>query len=162
MKRCPECLFIYPDSDTRCDFDNTPLVAVDESVIEAVTDQTPKKTKRKRTTKKRPRKTKALTAVIALLLGLSTLVIYYRSAHHNSLIHNSTVSTPNPAQLPATPITNAQTLAPPITPPITPATVSPSPTPQPPITKPSTDRIATAHTTTTAAPISTSGTIKNG
>ena len=169
MKRCPECLFIYPDSDTRCDFENTLLVAVDESVIEAVTDQPPKKTKRKRTTrkrttqkrttKKRPGKATALTAIIGLLLGLSAFAIYYRATHHKSttLTHNSTATTPNTAQLPAPPITRAQTQATPITPPI------PLPTPtQFPTSKPATERVATAHTTTTANPISTSGPVKNG
>jgi hypothetical protein len=156
MKRCPECLFIYPDSDTRCDFDNTPLVAVDESEIEAVTEQTPKKTKRKRTTKKRARKATTLSAVIGLLLGLSAFVIYYRSTHRQ-----------NAAKLPAIPISTAQTVATPIAPPIALATASPSPTAtptQPSTNKPAIDRVATAHTTTTVAPISTSGpgTIKNG
>ena len=162
MKRCPECLFIYPDSDTRCDFDNTPLVAVDESVIETVTDQTPKKTKRKRTTKKRPRKATALTAIIGSLLGLAAFVIYYRSTHHQPDVTASTLtaSTPNTAQVPATPITSAQTLATPITT----TTASPSPTATTSTNKPTTDRIATAHTTTTVSPISTSGPgmIKNG
>ncbi|HJT67553.1 MAG TPA: hypothetical protein VJ749_13930 [Pyrinomonadaceae bacterium] len=161
MKRCPECLFIYPDSDTRCDFDNTPLVGVDESEIEAVTKQSPKKTKQKRTTqkrstKKRSRKPTALTAVFALLLGLSTFVIYYRSTHHQNGLTASTQT----AQLPATPITSAQTLATPIPTPGALTTASPSPraTPaQPSTSKPATERIATAHTTTTVAPISTSG-----
>ena len=36
MKRCPQCLFIYPDSDARCDFDNTPLVAVDDAELDAI------------------------------------------------------------------------------------------------------------------------------
>lgn len=152
MKRCPECLFIYPDSDTRCDFDNTPLVAVDESVIEAVTDQTSKPTKRKRTTKKRPRKATALTAVVGLLLGISTFAIYYRSAHRTQSV----------AQLPAIPITTAQQIVAPIPSPSPLPTASLSPTTM--IAKPATDRIATAHTTTTANPISTSGPgmIKNG
>lgn len=156
MKRCPECLFIYPDSDTRCDFDSTPLVAVDESEIEAVTDQKPKKTKPKRTTKKRTRKTTTVAAVVGLLLGLSAFVIYYRSTHHD----NSTALTQNTTHLPATPITSEHPLATPIQPPLTLTTAPSSPTPtptQPSAPKPSTDRIATAHATTTVAPVSTSG-----
>ncbi|HEY3579453.1 MAG TPA: hypothetical protein VGK82_02880 [Pyrinomonadaceae bacterium] len=155
MKRCPECLFIYPDSDTRCDFDNTPLVAVDESVIEAVTDQTPKKTKRKRTTKKRARKATALTAVVGLMLGVAAFVVYYRSTQYTT-------------QSPATPISSIQQIVAPIPSspsPLTTASPTPTATPTPStITKPTTDRIATAHTTTTATPISTSGpgTTKNG
>ena len=166
MKRCPECLFIYPDSDTRCDFDSTPLVAVDESEIDAVTAQTQKKTKpkgptQKRTTKKRSRKATVLTAAFGLLLGLSAFGIYYRSTHHQNGLNASTQST---APLPATPIASTQTPATPITPPIALPTASPSPTAQTSITKPATDRIATAHAGTTIAPISTSGPgmIKNG
>src|SRR4051812_5236866 len=98
MKRCPECLFIYPDSDRSCDFDNTPLVAVDESEIEAVTNQKPKQTKPKRTTKKRARKTTTLAAVVGLLLGLSAFIVYYRSTHRTDSV----------AQLQATPIASAQ------------------------------------------------------
>jgi len=158
MKRCPECLFIYPDSDTRCDFDQTPLVAVDESEIEAVTDQKPKKTKPKRTTKKRSRKATTLAAVVGLLLGLSAFVIYYRS-HHSSTV------TQNTAQLQATPIASVPQVVASIPSPSALPTASPSPTAtqiQP--AKPAAERIATAHTTTTLTPISTSGTskIKNG
>jgi hypothetical protein len=34
MKRCPQCLFIYPDSDESCDFDQTPLELVDDAEID--------------------------------------------------------------------------------------------------------------------------------
>src|ERR1051326_2896736 len=154
MKRCPECLFIYPDSDARCDFDNTPLVAVDESVIEAVTDQTPKQTKPKRTTKKRARKATALTAVVGLMLGVAAFMVYYRSTQHTTKSQ-------------ATPIATAQQIMVSIPAPSPLTTASPTPTATPTpytITKPTTDRIATAHTTTTTTPISTSGpgTTKNG
>jgi hypothetical protein len=37
MKRCPQCLFIYPDTDSVCDFDQTPLVSATEAEIAAVT-----------------------------------------------------------------------------------------------------------------------------
>lgn len=153
MKRCPECLFIYPDSDTRCDFDNTPLVAVDDSEIEAATDKTPKKTKPKRTTKKRRRKATALTAVVGLLLGISAFVVYYRLTHRTQSI----------AQTQAIPIASAQQIVASIPSPSPLASASPSPTATPTqlLTTKATDRIATAHTTTTANPISTSGPVKN-
>src|SRR5215211_3221426 len=38
MKRCPQCLFLYPESDERCDFDQTPLEVVDEAEIERATN----------------------------------------------------------------------------------------------------------------------------
>ena len=37
MKRCPQCLFLYPESDEKCDFDQTPLELVDEAEVEKVT-----------------------------------------------------------------------------------------------------------------------------
>lgn len=168
MKRCPECLFIYPDSDTRCDFDSTPLVIVDDAELDAATTQpkTPSRRKRGSTNKKpastkpnrttKKRKATALTAIIGLLLGLSAFLIYY---------YRSTHRTENVAQLPPTPIASAQPIVASIPSPSPLTTASPTPTAtQIPISKPATDRIATAHTTTTVAPISTSGPgmIKNG
>jgi hypothetical protein len=175
MKRCPECLFIYPDADTHCDFDNTLLVVVDEAELDAATakPKTPTKQKRsstknkpastkpKQATKKRQRKITTLTAVVGLFIGLSTFFVYYRSAHH----HNT--NTPNTAQTQATPIASAQQIVASIPSPSPLAIASPAPTAIPTqisTNKPATDRIATAHTTTTANPISTSGPgmIKNG
>ena len=165
MKRCPECLFIYPDSDTRCDFDHTPLVVVDEAELEAATSQAPtptrtkttqKRSSRKKaaspepkgTTKKRQRKATAITAIVGLLLGISAFVVYYRFTHR--AIHT--------AQVQATPIAIAQPLVTPI------PSASPLPTllPSPAVTpisssKPTVERVVTAHTNTTVAPISTSG-----
>jgi hypothetical protein len=152
MKRCPECLFIYPDSDTRCDFDNTPLVVVDEAEIAAATTQakTPAKQKRatksKRATKKRQRKVTVITAVVGLLLGTAGFTIYHRFSSHPE----------HTAQAQATPIIGAQQTAASIPSPSPLATAPSLPTPTP-TTKPTTERIATAHTSTTFAPVSTSG-----
>ena len=159
MKRCPECLFIYPDNDTRCDFDSTPLVAVNEAELEAATGapQTPAKRKRsssnsspkpKKASKKRSRKATAITAIVGLLLGVAAFLIYYRFAAHTQ---------PAP-QAQTTPTATAQPIVASIpTPPVVTA-ASPSPTATPTsATKPATDRIAAAHTSTTVAPISTGG-----
>ena len=64
MKRCPQCLFIYPDADSQCDFDQTRLEAVDEATIEAAT---------------RPPKRRAMpiVAAIALMLGVLVFAVYY-------------------------------------------------------------------------------------
>ena len=72
MKRCPQCLFIYPDSDARCDFDNTPLVVVDEAELEAATSKPERPAKRKPATKKRQRKKTVTTAVGGLILDLQS------------------------------------------------------------------------------------------
>ena len=146
MKRCPQCLFIYPDADARCDFDNTPLVTVDESELEAATSKSKRPAKKKRATKKRQRKTTAITAVVGLLLGVSSFLVYYRLAHR----------TQHTAQLQPISIVSAQPLATPITPPSPVTIASPAPTPTP-ILKPTTERIATAHSSTTVTPVSTSG-----
>jgi hypothetical protein len=152
MKRCPECLFIYPDSDSRCDFDSTPLVGVNEAELVAATGEAPTKRKRavkpKKATRKRSRKATAITAVVGLLLGVAVFTIYYRFSHRTETV----------AQLPPAPIVSAPSIVVSIASPTPIANASPSPTPPPiPTAKPTTDRIATAHTTTSVAPISTSG-----
>jgi hypothetical protein len=149
MKRCPQCLFIYPDADTRCDFDNTPLVVVDESELEAATAaKTPKKTTKKRATKKSKRKTSIVAAVIGLLLGVAAFFVYYSLTHH----------TQHTAQIQPIPIVNAEPLAAPIASPAALPAASPSLTATPtPMPRPTAERVATAHTSTTVAPISTSG-----
>jgi len=150
MKRCPECLFIYPDADTLCDFDGTALVVVNEAELDAATTQ-PKtaskrkrSTKSKRATKKRQRKATVITAIVGLLLGVAAFLIYYRFASRPEYT----------TQLQPPPI--VQPVATPIPTPAPPETTSPSPASTP-IPKPTTERIATAHTSTTVAPISTSG-----
>lgn len=153
MKRCPECLFIYPDADTLCDFDGTTLVVVNEAELEAATTQPKPPTKRKRTTKSKPatkkraRKVTVITAVVGLLLGIAAFTIYYRLASR----------TQHTAQLQPAPITSAQPITVSIPTPSALPTASPSPTATPtPTTKPA-ERIVTAHTSTSTAPISTSG-----
>ena len=154
MKRCPECLFIYPDSDTRCDFDATPLVTVNEAELEAATSQAEAPPKRKRTTKpkkatkKRQRKATAITAVVGLLLGVAVFMIYYHFVTRAQHV----------VQIQPSPIVSTQPIAASIPTPFVVEAASPSPAAAPiPISKPSSDRIATAHTSTTVAPISTSG-----
>ena len=83
MKRCPQCLFIYPESDTRCDFDNTSLVVVDDAEIESATSQAPApvaaKKKRAAGSKKVSRKKgKAISAAAALVFGLAGFFVYFR------------------------------------------------------------------------------------
>ena len=131
MKRCPECLFIYPETDLQCDFDHTPLVAVDDAEIEAATGARPR------------RRLALIAALFALAVGLTTFIFYNRSAKISE-IQPSTVVAAEPA---TTPIPPAPSASP-----------SPSPSPSPTATpRPSPERVATAHTSTTVAPVSTSG-----
>ena len=133
MKRCPQCLFLYPDSDSKCDFDQTTLEHVDDSAVEAAT-RPPK------------RRTLPLVAAIGLMLGLVVFAIYYGLSRQQPKV---SAATETPAVV--------------ITPPATPSPspeVSPSPSPSPsiaPSPRPSPEKLATAHTRSTSDPVSTSG-----
>jgi hypothetical protein len=133
MKRCPQCLFLYPDSDDKCDFDQTPLEAVDDSAIEDATR--PKK-----------RRTVPVAAAAGLILGVLVFAIYYavrhqpqRAAAANTI---NVESQPSPSALPSSP----------------PATAEPSPSPSPsPSPKATPTKIAAAYTGASSNLVSTSG-----
>ena len=163
MKRCPQCLFIYPETDSLCDFDNTPLVVVDEAELESATSSaqppaiTAAKKKRAPATKKRSpgskkssrKKTTALVAVAGVAFGLSGFFAFYS--------WNSRAA--DVAEIP--PVANAN-LAPAVAPPLaslsSSAATTPEPSPSPmPASTATSERTATSHSRTTAAPVSTSG-----
>ena len=134
MKRCPQCLFLYPDSDSSCDFDQTPLEHVDDSAIEAPAP---------------PPKRRALpiAAAIGLLIGVLVFAVYYgltrqpqkASVAREVPINVAPVSLPSPSPSPE---------------------ASPSPSPSPsiaPSPRPSPEKFSTAHTRATSDPVSTSG-----
>lgn len=132
MKRCPQCLFIFPDSDSKCDFDQTPLENVDDATIEAAAHP-PK------------RRAVPIAAAIGLMLGVLVFAIYY--GLRRQPIFEAT----------ETPVTAAPFAPSPATPSPSPA-VSPSPSPSvAPNPKPSPAQTATAHTRATRDPVSTSG-----
>ena len=129
MKRCPQCLFIYPESDQHCDFDNTPLVVVNDSEIDAAT------------TKPRRGKGKFLLIAVAFVVGLALVAVYKFSQKTSTDVPVVTASEAPPAPGPS-----------PSPSPIVSPSPSPSPTP-----KPSPSRTATAHTSASLNPISTGG-----
>lgn len=136
MKRCPECLFLFPDSDSQCDFDQTPLEHVDDSAIETTTG---------------PPKRRALpiAAAIGLMLGILVFAIYYGL---NRQPQKASAAPESPARV--------EPVAPPPSTPSPSPEVSPSPSPSPsiaPSSKPSPSQPATAHTRATGDPVSTSG-----
>ena len=164
MKRCPQCLFIYPETDTRCDFDNTALVVVDDAELEAATQaSTPAPKKSKRTAKKRepkatPKaakkqrggKNKVVIAVVALLVSVTGFVVYYSRTPRvpNTVETSSLASTTTTEQITVPqPVIDAP-------PPTEIASPSPSPSATPKQTR---ENVATSHSRTTAAPVSTSG-----
>lgn len=136
MKRCPQCLFLFPDSDSLCDFDQTPLEHVDEATVDAAT-------------RPRKRRTLPIAAISGLILGVLIFALYYGLSRQPQ---KASAATESPA-----------TVAPVATPAVTPSPspeVSPSPSPSPsiaPSPKASPTQSATAHTRSTSDPVSTSG-----
>jgi hypothetical protein len=138
MKRCPQCLFLYPESDERCDFDNTPLEVIDEAEIEAATGSN----------KPGRRKVVPLATAVGLMLGVLVFAIYYGVSQ---LGRKTSAATQTPVTVaPAAPSQPAVTIPSP-SPDVSP---SPSPSPSP---KSSPADVSTSHTRATSDPVSTSG-----
>ena len=134
MKRCPQCLFLYPDSDDNCDFDKTPLEVVDDSALDAAT---------------RPVKRGNLpfAAVMGLILGVLAFVIYFTVSYQTRKAAAVTdAATQSVADVSPSPVATAS--ASPVSSP------SPSPSPSP---KAATSGASTAHSRATSDPVSTSG-----
>jgi len=140
MKRCPQCLFLYPDTDEKCDFDQTLLEVVDDSALDSAT-----------TPKRKSRSVLPLIAgVAALLLGVLVLAVYigFRARQTSAATPNSNAVVPV-SMTPAV-ITEA--------PPSPTPSPSPSPSPSPAVApKVSASGISTSHTRATSDPVSTSG-----
>jgi len=135
MKRCPQCLFLYPDSDEKCDFDQTVLEAVDDSALEPAI---------------RPKKRSLavpVAAAIALILGVLVVTVYYAFSQQPQ---KASAVTENTVNVPPTPTPTAVAASPSPSPVPSP---SPSPTPSP----KASPSISTAHTRATSDPVSTSG-----
>lgn len=132
MKRCPQCLFIYPESDERCDFDQTPLVVVADSEIDSATMP-------------RRKSLKPLVIGAAAVLLVAVGFLFYVFSKNTDKTEAST-NIPV-AVVEETPVAPAPSPSP---------SVSPSPSPSP-TAKPSPTRVATSHTTTSVDPVSTSG-----
>lgn len=141
MKRCPQCLFLYPESDENCDFDQTPLELLDDAEIDRATNPA------------KPRgRVLPVAAVIVLLLGAVVFAVFYafnrQAPTTSAATESSTTVAPSP--------TPSSTALPSPSP-----TVSPSPSPSP-SPKSSPTGISTAHTRSTLYPISTSGARQGG
>jgi hypothetical protein len=136
MKRCPQCLFLFPDSDERCDFDRTPLEVIDDAEIEAATRPTKSK-----------RKLLPIVAAVGLLLGVFVFAIYYALSHQpqQASAAPQTSSTPVPVAMP-------QPAMPSPSPSVAPSP-SPSPTPKP----AASGTPSAAHSRASTDPVSTSG-----
>ena len=134
MKRCPQCHFLFPDSDSLCDFDQTPLEHIDDASVDAAI---------------RPRKHRTLpiAAAIGLILGVLIAGLYYGLSRQ-----------PQKAAVAAEPAVTATPVAPPPATPSPSPAVAPSPSPSPSTTPPArVSQTATDHTRATSDPVSTSG-----
>lgn len=152
MKRCPQCLFIYPDSDSRCDFDNTPLVVADDAEIEAATAPPAPQAKPKKRSAPKKTKRKLLVVIPVVALALCFAVVAYFTLNSRRDRKPQTVAT---IGVPAGPIVRPTQPEPVVAPlPVEAASPSPSPVES---AKPAAQRVATAHSNTTATPVSTSG-----
>ena len=136
MKRCPQCLFLYPESDERCDFDNTPLEVVDEAEVDAATGSN----------KPGRRKVVPLAAAVGLMLGVLVFAIYYGASN---LWRKTSAATQTPVTV-ASPASSPEVTIPSPSP-----SVSPSPSPSPSPKSPG--NVSTSHTRATSDPVSTSG-----
>src|SRR4030095_7043330 len=156
MKRCPQCLFIYPDTDEVCDFDQTTLALVGDSEIEASSrhvDEPPlselAKAHAKAIAKLRSRKGAPIAAATGLTLGLVLFGFYYRFSHPAVAVPTDqrliTVPSPAPSQIPISELSPTPTVEP---------SPEPSPSDSPRNTTPS-SRVSTAHSSAGAGPVST-------
>jgi hypothetical protein len=136
MKRCPQCLFLYPDSDEHCDFDKTLLEVVDDAEIEAATRPTRPK-----------RRVLPIVAAVGLLLGVFVFAIYYAVSRQTQ----KAAAAPQTSSTPV-PIATPQPALPSPSP-----TVSPSPSPTQSPKAPVNGAPSAAHTRASTDPVSTSG-----
>lgn len=136
MKRCPQCLFLYPDSDEHCDFDKTLLEVVDDAEIEAATR--PPRPKRR---------VLPIVAAVGLLLVVFVFAIYYAVSRQTQ----KAAAAPQTSSTPV-PIATPQPALPSPSP-----TVSPSPSPTPSPKAPVNGTQSAAHTRASTDPVSTSG-----
>ena len=131
MKRCPQCLFLYPETDERCDFDKTLLEVIDDAEIDTATRPT-------------KRRVLPIAAAIGLLLGVFVFAIYYAVSHQKQ-------ETPQTSSTPV-PVATLQTALPEPSPSVAP---SPSPSPSPKASASATP--SAAHSRASTDPVSTSG-----
>jgi len=154
MKRCPQCLFIYPDTDLVCDFDQSALVIAAESEIAAITN-TPERpalsdlaaTHSRKFEERRSKKALPIAAAVGITFGILIVSVYLALSRQLNRL-----STPQPTA----PSTVNQIVIP--TPsPVPSPSITESPSPEPTIApKPADSNVkATAHAATSNGPVST-------
>ena len=132
MKRCPQCLFLFPETDERCDFDKTLLEVIDDAEVDAATRPAQSK-----------RRVLPIAAAIGLLLGVFVFAIYYAVNHRTQ----EASAAPQTSSTPV-PVTTPQSTMPEPSP-----SVAPSPSPK----AAASATPSAAHSRASTDPVSTSG-----
>lgn len=140
MKRCPQCLFLYPESDERCDFDKTLLEVIDDAEIDAATRPAQASSRRRRVV--------PIVAAVVLLLGVFVFAIYYAVSQQTQ---KAAAAAPQTSSTPV-PVATPQLALPEPSPAVSP---SPSPSPSPKASPNASPRAA--HSRASTDPVSTSG-----
>ena len=159
MKRCPQCEFIYPDTDNLCDFDQTPLVPTAEAEIAALTN-TPVRpaladlaeTHSRKFEARQNRKLLPIAASIGLGFGLVVFGVYFA-------VQRQMYPKSSPEQVKN--VITVQPIAEQTPVPIPESSPVESPTPESSATtvaksSSSPGRTSSSHTSTSAGPVSTS------
>lgn len=156
MKRCPQCQFIYPDTDEFCDFDQSPLAIAGESEIDAATQPIVRPALSELATAHsnaianwKVRQKLPMAAGAGLILGVIIFAVYYGVTN----------------RIAATPTTQSQTTPAPQRPVVIAPVPAPTPIPSPTITEPQqkvtrpeaiASKAAAAHTNLSLGPVMTS------
>jgi hypothetical protein len=154
MKRCPHCLFIYPDTDSVCDFDQTTLVAVTEAELADATN-TAERSKTAETQVANINQTRKnwrailLAGAFGMILGI---VIVGVSAAIHRRIDAAAAAAKQTDALPFIPATTATPSS--VASPSAQTEASPETTVE--ATKSTSAKTVTAHSSTSTGPVSTS------
>ena len=153
MKRCPHCLFIYPDTDGVCDFDQTTLVPLTEAEIAVATNPSERsKTGEAQvaniTQIRKNWRAILLAGAFGMMLGI--VIVGISVAVHRRIDAAAVKQSDVLPIIPATTATPLSVASPPVQ-----TEASPEPTVE--ATKPSSTKTVTAHSSTSTGPVSTSG-----
>jgi cytoskeletal protein RodZ len=151
MKRCPQCQFIYPDSDEVCDFDQTPLLSAPESEIAAITNTTEPPDLAATHARRFQRRFLPIAAALGLMLGIVIFGVYFavrrqltpqRVTEQTNSLTTETNRAPAPSPSPSPSINE---------------TASPAQRPAATEKQSSSSSISTAHSSMSHGPVSTGG-----
>jgi hypothetical protein len=156
MKRCPQCQFIYLNSDEWCDFDQTPLVSIDDETVEAAisTNSTKSSAPTAGSTvlsRRLPQLIVVLASAFLLIVGLGFATVYLVM---KARANGATVNQVRPVPLPVIE-------KPSLSPVVSTTIVEPTPEP-PPKTVPTPNHTTVSKAAVSIGPVSTSGMSTNG